>query len=125
MMIRRNRRDWRARATAAISRYSNCNLYALAGSRALRLVESFRTGGQFKKNPRRLLMTLGLFNLLLLAHRLSLQGAARRISRRFGVELAAVVLADGSQAIDVDNERSHDVAEQLLGARTGMITKAA
>ena len=106
--------------------YSNCNLYALAGSRALRLVESFRTGGQFKKNPRRLLMTLGLFNLLLLlAHRVSLQGAARRISRRFGVELAAVVLADGSQAIDVDNERSHDVAEQLLGARTGMITKAA
>jgi hypothetical protein len=67
----------------------------------------------------------GLNLLLLLAHRLSLQGAARRISRRFGVELAAVVLADGSQAIDVDNERSHNLAEQLLGARTGMITKAA
>lgn len=98
--------------------YSNCNLYALAGARALTLVESFRSGGQFKKNPRRLIATMGLVNLLLLLwHRLTLQGAAQRISRRFGVRLAAVVLADGSQAIDVDNPRSHGVAEQLLTAR--------
>ncbi len=98
--------------------YSNCNLYALAGPKARTLVESFRTGGQFRKNPRRLAMTLGPINLLLLLwHKLSLQGAARRISRRFKVRLAAVVLADGSQAIDVDNMRSHGVADQLLLAR--------
>ena len=106
--------------------YSNCNLYAIAGRQALRLVESFRTGGQFKKNPRRLIMTLGPLNLLLLLwHRLSLRGAARRISRRFGVELAAVVLGDGSQAIDVDNLRSRDVAEQLLTRGAQGSTKAA
>jgi GTP:adenosylcobinamide-phosphate guanylyltransferase len=106
--------------------YSNCNLYAIAGTEALRLVESFRTGGQFKKNPRRLIMTMGLTNLLLLLwHRLSLAGAARRISRRFGVRLAAVVLDDGSQAIDVDNLRSRDVAEQLLTNRAGRNTIAA
>jgi GTP:adenosylcobinamide-phosphate guanylyltransferase len=106
--------------------YSNCNLYAIAGAQALRLVESFRTGGQFKKNPRRLVMTMGPFNLLLLLlHRLSLRGAARRISRRFGVELAAVVLRDGSQAIDVDNLRSWGVAEQLLTDRAHRSTKAA
>lgn len=98
--------------------YSNCNLYALNGSKALTLVESFRSGGQFRKNPRRLIMALGILNLLLLlSHRLSLQAAAHRIGRRFRVRLAAVVLADGSQAIDVDNPRSHGVAELLLTRR--------
>jgi GTP:adenosylcobinamide-phosphate guanylyltransferase len=99
--------------------YSNCNLYALAGQKALKLVESFRSGGQFRKNPRRLIMTLGPLNLLLmLLHRISLAGAARRISRRFRITLVPVVLQDGSQAIDIDNPRSHGVADQLLTART-------
>jgi GTP:adenosylcobinamide-phosphate guanylyltransferase len=98
--------------------YSNCNLYALNGSEALALVESFRSGGQFRKNPRRLILALGIFNLLLLlTHRISLQGAARRIGRRFRLRLAAVVLADGSQAIDVDNPRSQNIAGTLLSLR--------
>jgi GTP:adenosylcobinamide-phosphate guanylyltransferase len=106
--------------------YSNCNLYALAGQKALKLVESYRSGGQFHKNPRRLIMTLGPLNLLLLLwHKISLAGAARRISRRFGVTLAAVVLPDGSQAIDVDNLRSHGIAEQLLEARVATAVAAA
>jgi GTP:adenosylcobinamide-phosphate guanylyltransferase len=98
--------------------YSNCNLYALAGHKPLKLVESFRSGGQFRKNPRRLIITLGPINLLLMLwHRISLAGAARRISRRFRITLVPVVLQDGSQAIDVDNPRSHAVADQLLAAR--------
>jgi GTP:adenosylcobinamide-phosphate guanylyltransferase len=106
--------------------YSNCNLYAIGGAKALGLVEAFRTGGQFKKNPRRLIGTMGLVNLLLLLwHRLSLQGAAHRIGRRFGLKLCAVVLADGSQAIDVDNLRSHKVAEELLGERIRSVSQAA
>ncbi|HWI86324.1 MAG TPA: NTP transferase domain-containing protein [Sphingomonas sp.] len=105
--------------------YSNCNLYAIAGPKALTLVEAFRSGGRFKKNPRRLIMTMGLFNLLLLLlGRVSLRGAAKRIGQRFGIRLAAVVLRDGSQAIDVDNARSHSVAEQLLLARAPLTAAA-
>lgn len=98
--------------------YSNCNLYALQGDKALRLVESFRTGGQFRRNPMRLITAFGLFNLLLLRlHRLTLQGAARRLSRRFRIDMRAVVLHDGAHAIDVDNPRSKGIAEALLAKR--------
>jgi hypothetical protein len=57
--------------------------------------------------------------LLLALRRLSLAGAARRLSRRFGVPIAPVVLADGAHAIDVDNRRTYDVAAALLRARRG------
>jgi GTP:adenosylcobinamide-phosphate guanylyltransferase len=106
--------------------YSNCNLYALAGQRGLRLVESFRSGGQFRKNRRRLIMTLGPFNLLLMLwHRISLVEAGHRIGRRLGITLVPVLLRDGSQAIDVDNPRSHRIAGELLDARSDRLRAAA
>jgi GTP:adenosylcobinamide-phosphate guanylyltransferase len=100
--------------------YSNCNLYAFSGVAALAAAESFRGGGQFAKKKLRLIRAVGLVNMLLLAlRRLSLAGAARRLSRRFGVPIAPVVLADGAHAIDVDNRRTYDVAAALLRARRG------
>jgi len=39
--------------------YSNCNLYAFAGARAISAAESFRSGGQFAKKPLRLVMAVG------------------------------------------------------------------
>jgi GTP:adenosylcobinamide-phosphate guanylyltransferase len=100
--------------------YSNCNLYAFSGAAALAAAESFRGGGQFAKKKVRLIRAVGLLNMLLLAlRRLSLAGAARRLSRRFGVPIAPVVLADGAHAIDVDNRRTYDVAAALLRARRG------
>lgn len=98
--------------------YSNCNLYALQGPAAMRLVESFRTGGQFRRNPMRLITAFGLFTLLLLRFgRLSLASAAKRLSRRFRIDMRAIVLPDGSHAIDVDNPRSKGIAEGLLAKR--------
>ena len=98
--------------------YSNCNLYGLYGARALRMAESFRSGGQFAKNPTRIAQTFGLFNLLLLRFGLvSLEGGMRRVSKRFGVRAEAVVLCDGALAIDVDNSRTFDVAKALLDQR--------
>lgn len=98
--------------------YANCNLYGLAGPHALRAAEAFREGGQFMKNPKRLLTAFGLLNIVLFRFRLvTLQGAARAISRRFGIRIAALVPADGTQAIDVDNERTYGVAEMVLNAR--------
>ncbi|MDE8650899.1 NTP transferase domain-containing protein [Novosphingobium sp. H3SJ31-1] len=98
--------------------YSNCNLYALAGRKALGAVEVFRGGGQFAKNAARIVQSFGVLNLLALRFRLvSLAGAMRRISRRIGLEIAPVVIADGSQAIDVDNDRTYAVVSELLTQR--------
>jgi GTP:adenosylcobinamide-phosphate guanylyltransferase len=97
--------------------YSNCNLYGLSG-RGIRLAEAFRSGGQFASNPRRIARAVGLINLIVMRFALvSLVGAMRLLGRRFGVTAAAVVLADGAHAVDVDNERTYRVAAELLSAR--------
>jgi GTP:adenosylcobinamide-phosphate guanylyltransferase len=98
--------------------YSNCNLYGINGPRALRMAETFRSGGQFAKNPKRLAETFGLFNLLLARFALiTIEGAMKRMSRQFGVRAEAMIVTDGSQAIDVDNARTYDVAKELLERR--------
>ncbi len=100
--------------------YSNCNLYGLAGANALGAAEFFRGGGQFAKKASRIAGAFGLANLILLRLRvISLQEGLRRISRRIGLDIAPVILRDGSQAIDVDNDRTYAVVSALLGERAG------
>lgn len=97
--------------------FSNCNLYGLSQA-GLRLSETFRSGGQFAKNPMRIAQAFGFLNLILLRYGLvSLERAMLRLSRRFRVRASAVVLADGSHAIDVDNARTYSIAAQLLERR--------
>lgn len=97
--------------------FSNCNLYGLSAA-GLRLAETFRSGGQFAKNPARIAQAFGIINLIVLRYGLvSLDGAMRRLSRRFKVRASAVVLADGAHAIDVDNARTYSIAAQLLEKR--------
>jgi GTP:adenosylcobinamide-phosphate guanylyltransferase len=97
--------------------YSNCNLYGLS-VRGLALAESFREGGQFAKNPMRIARAFGFFNLFLLRYGLiSLDRAAERLGRRFGVRVSMLVLADGAHAIDVDNARTYAIAAELLDRR--------
>lgn len=94
--------------------WSNCNLYALSGARALKAVEIFREGGQFAKNPGRLVTAFGLLNILLARYGLlTMDGLMARVSRRFGLRFRAVEIDDGRQAIDVDNERTYAIVEQL------------
>ena len=97
--------------------FSNCNLYGMS-RKGLKLAETYRTGGQFAKNPIRILQAVGLFNLVILRYGLiSLDGAFRKLGRRFGVRASVVVLEDGAHAIDVDNARTYSIAAQLLDAR--------
>lgn len=97
--------------------YSNCNLYGLSRA-GLKLAESFREGGQFRKNPMRIARAFGLLNLVLLRFAwVSLATAMKRLSKRFRVKVEAVVLADGAHAIDVDNRRTYDIAAELLDRR--------
>src|SRR4051812_2914923 len=95
--------------------YSNCNLFWLGSARSLQATESFRLGGQFAKHKRRAVKALGLTTLLLYVSRLlTLEGMFRHFSRRFGITIRALVTPDGRLAIDVDNERTHRVAEEIL-----------
>ena len=54
---------------------------------------------------------------MLRARLVSLDGGLQRISRRIGHRIVPVVLPDGSQAIDVDNDRTYDVVAELLEPR--------
>ncbi|WP_375404202.1 NTP transferase domain-containing protein [uncultured Sphingomonas sp.] len=98
--------------------YSNCNLYRLGDERALAAAETFRSGGQFAKHPLRIVGAFGVLNLLRFRFGIgTLAAAFGRFSRRFGLRMTPVVIADGAAAIDVDNPRTLRVAEQVLAAR--------
>lgn len=100
--------------------FSNCNLFWLGNDRALRAAEAFREGGQFAKRPARIVKAFGILNLI--RFRLgwwTLAAAFRHISRRFGVRVQALVAKDGRLAIDIDNERTHRVAEEILARVQG------
>jgi GTP:adenosylcobinamide-phosphate guanylyltransferase len=95
--------------------YSNCNLFWLGSPRALDAAEAFRQGGQFLKVAGRMMAAFGVVNLLLYRLKiLSLRQAFRSISRRLGVRVTPLVFGDGRLAIDVDDERSKQMVEELL-----------
>jgi GTP:adenosylcobinamide-phosphate guanylyltransferase len=99
--------------------YANCNIYALADRRALEAgAEIFRGGGQFMKSVWRMVRAFGPINILML--RLGAydrQEAMRRLGRRLGMTIEATEFTDGSLAIDVDNERTYRVCEEILARR--------
>ncbi len=95
--------------------YSNCNCYWIRDADALSAAEVFRSGGQFAKHPMRIANAFGILNLIRFRLGLgSLANAFERFSRRLGLELRPVIFADGALAIDVDNLRTHLIAEELL-----------
>lgn len=99
--------------------FSNCNLYAFRTDRALRVAEAFREGGQFVKHPARIARAFGLANLLhFRMGTRTLLRTCQAVGRRFGVDLQPLVMADGRLSIDVDNERTLRVTEEIL-AREG------
>jgi CTP:molybdopterin cytidylyltransferase MocA len=106
--------------------FSNCNLYAMRGSYALKAAEAFRGGGQFAKSAKRIIDAFGLANLILLRLGwLSLEGALQRVSKRFGLTIKPVILEDGRHAIDVDNERTYRIAEALMLSQPSASSTAA
>ena len=99
--------------------YANCNIYGLASRQALEAgAEIFRGGGQFMKSVWRMVRAFGPFNILML--RLGAydrEEAMRRLGLRLGITIRATEFIDGSLAVDVDNERTYRVCEELLAKR--------
>jgi len=99
--------------------YANCNIYGVIGREALdHGSEMFRTGGQFMRHVGRMIGVFGLHNIVLMRlGYFDLAGAMRRASKRLGLRVKATIFTDGSLAIDVDNERTFGVCEEILARR--------
>ena len=101
--------------TFADGAFSNCNLYWLRTPDALAGARAFAGGGQFAKHPARIAAAFGILNLLFFRLGwLALATMMQRLSRVFGVSIKAIVMEDGRLAIDVDNSRTHAIAEALM-----------
>lgn len=95
--------------------FSNCNLFWIGNRAALAAAQPFAKGGQFLKVKGRLLQTFGLLNFLRYRTRLwTVEQLLRSVSRRLKVRIRPLVLDDGRLAIDVDDERSLQMVEELL-----------
>ena len=102
--------------------YANCNIYALANRKAIDAgAEVFRGGGQFMKSVWRMIAAFGLHNIVLMRlGAFSREAAMRQLSRRLGLVVRAIEFTDGSLAVDVDNERTYRVCEELLAKRQAL-----
>lgn len=100
--------------------WSSCNLYGLKNDKALKAAKAFETGGQFGKQPRRLLKAMGLGFVIKYKFKLtSLGGLAQHLSRRWGITLAPVVMPYADAPIDVDNVGDFHRTEKILRKRRG------
>lgn len=105
--------------------WSNCNLYALTTREALSAAEFFRGGGQFAKSLKRVMDAFGLYNMI--AYKFAWfarDKAMDRLSARSGVKLKAIDMPFPEAPIDVDNERTRRIAEEVLVARAGAANSA-
>jgi GTP:adenosylcobinamide-phosphate guanylyltransferase len=102
--------------------YANCNIYAVADRKAFEAGgEMFRGGGQFMSSVWRMIRAFGPLNILMLRlGAFDREAAMRRLGRRFGLTIEATEFTDGSLAIDVDNERTYRVCEELLARRAAL-----
>lgn len=97
---------------------ANCNGYWMGNDTARRAAEPFRGGGQFIKTKGAILNAFGLINLIRFRMRWwRFDQMLEVVSKRFGVKIAAHIFDDGAYAIDVDNQRTYDIAEMLLAER--------
>lgn len=98
--------------------FAACDLYGVSAAQALRAVGVFRGRGAMERPLARLVRAIGLWGVALMRLRmLALGVAVERASRRLDLRLRAVVLEDGTQALDVDDEHSYAAVCRLLGER--------
>ena len=101
--------------------WSSCNLYGLKNDRALKGAKAFETGGQFGKQPRRLLKAMGLGFVIKYKFKLaSLEGLAEHLSRRWNLNLRTVIMPFADAPIDVDNVGDFHRTEMILKKRRGV-----
>ncbi len=98
--------------------YSGANLFVLASPRVAPAIAWWRGVEQDRKKGWRLLLAMGpVLFLGAVLRQLTLDQAARRIGRKLGLEVRAVVMENPLAAVDVDKPEDHALVETLLDAR--------
>ncbi len=98
--------------------YSFCNLYAVRTAAGIESAKIFRTGGQFRKRPWRILRIFGVLPLILYKWRLlNLDNFIQRIAARLGITVDTVILPYAFAPIDVDNPKTFAFSERILRER--------
>jgi GTP:adenosylcobinamide-phosphate guanylyltransferase len=98
--------------------YSFCNLFAVNSSKGLDGAKIFRTGGQFRKKPWRILRIFGVLSLIKYKWRLAdLDDFRSDLSRKLGISLQTVLMNYAYAPIDVDNPTTFAFSEKTLKAR--------
>jgi GTP:adenosylcobinamide-phosphate guanylyltransferase len=96
--------------------WSGCNLFYLAGDRALGVVDLWRRVEAERKRPWRMAQILGPGMLLRYATgRLTLKDAAARLGRLAGVRAAIVETPFGLASVDVDKPADLDLVRRIVG----------
>ncbi len=98
--------------------YSFCNLFGVSHSIGLEAAKIFRTGGQFRKRPWRMLRIFGVLPLIFYKWRLlKLDTFVHRITRNLGITVDLVLLPYAFGPIDVDNPKTFEFSERTLRER--------
>lgn len=106
--------------TFAEGEHSNCNIYMIRNSRAVRACDVMKTGGQFRSHPWRILRAVGVLTLLLYKlGRLALPRLCERLERVSGVSVGIVILPHADAPIDADGPESLALIERILRVREG------
>lgn len=99
--------------------FCGCNLFALRTPEARRVVAFWRRLEDHRKQPLTMAALLGPAVVLqYLLRRLTLDDAARHISRRTGARAAIVPIPYPEAAVDVDKPEDLPVAERVLAERS-------
>jgi len=98
--------------------YCGCNLFAFLTQRGRDAVGFWRKVEAHRKNPVRVIRSLGLLTLLrFVSGRLSLSQGLEALSRRSGATVVPVLMKNGEAAIDVDSAEDLNRVRALVAAR--------
>jgi len=96
--------------------YCGCNLFAFLTPQSHRVANAWRTVEKQRKNPLYIVRQLGLGSVLRYAlGMLRMDVAARRLSRKLGVDIKPLLLPFPEAAIDVDTVDDQRFVESILG----------
>lgn len=100
------------------ARVTGCNLFLLSGPRARAAVRYWTKMDADRTDPAAMIGNLGFGSLLLWSlGLLTLDGAARRLSKRVGARLAVVEMLTPEAAIDIDKPEDLQLAEAIFARR--------
>ena len=110
-----SRRTW---ITLRGGAYSGANLFLLASPKVAPAIALWRGVEQDRKKGGRLLWAMGPLLLLGALFRvLTVDQAARRVGRKLGLDIRAIVMANPLAAVDVDKPADHALVEAIIAGR--------